>query len=152
LSPVVLLITGLCSCAHNFATTRGADAFLSTIYAAYQSPGGLDPARASLEDPSEYFSPETAALITDRKLKLSADPWGWSFDPFIDAQDWEISDVTVTVEQIGPTTASAVVLFTNLGKMTKTRYDLVKIEEGWRVHDIHWPHGSLRDWLLQSPN
>lgn len=62
-------------------------------------------------------------------------------DPFIDAQDWDISAFDIVVTDTVPGKASATVKFTNLDKLTTVVLDLVKIKNDWRISDITW----LRD-------
>ena len=59
-------------------------------------------------------------------------------DPFIDAQDWDISAVDIAVRDTGAEKASATVSFKNLGKPTTVVLDLVKLRDEWRIADINW--------------
>ena len=59
-------------------------------------------------------------------------------DPFIAAQDWDISAVNVAVRDTGAGKASATVSFKNLGKPTTVVLALVKLKNGWRIADINW--------------
>ena len=59
-------------------------------------------------------------------------------DPFIDAQDWDISAVEIAVRDTGAEKASATVSFKNLGKPTTVVLDLVKLRGEWRIADINW--------------
>ena len=71
-------------------------------------------------------------------------------DPFIDAQDWDISTVDVAVRDTGAGKASAIVSFKNLDKPTTVVLDLVKLREGWRIADIDWGRKpTLRGLLIK---
>ena len=59
-------------------------------------------------------------------------------DPFIDAQDWDISAVDIAVRDTGAEKVSAKVSFKNLGKPTTVVLDLVKLRGEWRIADINW--------------
>jgi Protein of unknown function (DUF3828) len=59
-------------------------------------------------------------------------------DPFIDAQDWDISALDVAVRDAGDDKANATVSFKNLDKPTTVVLDLVKLRAGWRIADINW--------------
>ena len=65
-------------------------------------------------------------------------------DPFIDAQDWEIANVSVSAWVTGPSTAMGVASFTNFGKPVRVTLELVSTPAGWRIVDIKAPSGSLR--------
>jgi len=69
-------------------------------------------------------------------------------DPFIDAQDWEIADVAVSVTTTGAK-AVASVSFTNFKEKHEITYDLVQTPAGWRIADIKFGNGreSLRQLL-----
>jgi Protein of unknown function (DUF3828) len=118
-------------------------AFATDIYAGYKgndSPGhALDNERAI----RRYFEPSLAAqIVKDQKLAAKRGEVGLlDFDPFIGAQEWDISDFDIAVDETAPGKARATVKFANLGKETAAVLDLVKIKNDWRVADIIW----LRD-------
>ncbi len=90
-----------------------------------------------------YFEPSLAAqMVKDqndaaqRKEVSTLD-----FDPFVDAQDWDIAAYNVTVSDKGADKASATVTFNNFGKPQTVVLDLVKIKNDWKINDIAWtPH------------
>ena len=65
-------------------------------------------------------------------------------DPFVDAQDWEITKLAIAVVPNGTTAATATVTFANLGKATRLSIELEQTPAGWRIADIKAPSGSLR--------
>jgi hypothetical protein len=66
-------------------------------------------------------------------------------DPFIDAQDWEISSVKTAVKSTGASTAVATVAFVQFMEPRTVTLDLVTTPDGWRIVDIRWARGdSLR--------
>lgn len=65
-------------------------------------------------------------------------------DPFVDAQDWEITKLAIAVAPKGTTAATATVTFANLGKATRLSIELEQTPAGWRIADIRAPSGSLR--------
>ena len=87
-----------------------------------------------------YFEPRLAApIIKDRnKAAKRGDVSTLEMDPFIDAQDWDISAVDVAVRDTAADKASATVSFKNLGKPTTVVLELVKLRDGWRIADINW--------------
>jgi hypothetical protein len=48
------------------------------------------------------------------------------------------------VEEAAPRTATVLVQFRNAGKPVAIRYDLVRLEDGWRIRDMRWGTTSLR--------
>jgi len=130
------------------AATASPRDFLAAIYAAYR--GKANAAGVKLDDDGairSFFEPSLAALI----IKDHADARkrnevpALDGDPFVDAQDWKISGVNITVHAAGADKAAGIVSFSNFDKPVRVVYDLVRLKEGWRIADIRWSRGeSLR--------
>jgi hypothetical protein len=121
-------------------------AFVENIYQRYlgKNTPGLDLATRQALD--LYFTPSLADLIDkDAKEaeKLQEAPL-LNGDPFVDAQDWEITGLMVSVQEAATDRATATVSFNNLGKAVSVRLSLLLTPKGWRVDDIFWSEGSLR--------
>lgn len=71
------------------------------------------------------------------------------FDPFVDAQDFEIKSFTLKAERKDAERARIVASFDNMGEPRRVTYDLVSTKAGWRIHDISWGpgRGSFRRLL-----
>jgi hypothetical protein len=67
------------------------------------------------------------------------------FDPFVDAQDFDITSYDFKIEQQTVNQARIIARFKNLGDQKAVRYELVRLPSGWRVQDISW--GRDRDTL-----
>jgi hypothetical protein len=125
--------------------------FLATLYANYAGKGkGVDyTAPANVK---RYLTPELGALLL-RKMKADAkkkdEVPDLDGDPFIDAQDWVITELTINVADKGPDEATGTVSFKNQGDAKTITLDLKKTKVGWRIDDIRWPgdEGSLRKLL-----
>jgi len=121
------------------------EAFLEAIYGAYSGEGdGIDLGdRAALD---RYFTADLATMIADDRARAEAaeDVPMLDGDPFIDAQDWEIENVAITVEHGAEGKATGHVRFVNAGTPVAIDVMLVETPAGWRIRDIHWPNGSLR--------
>jgi hypothetical protein len=65
-------------------------------------------------------------------------------DPFVHAQDWEISNLKTVVKSTGSNTAVATATFTMFMEPRTVTLSLVTTPAGWRISDIHWAKGSLR--------
>jgi len=59
-------------------------------------------------------------------------------DPFIDAQDRDISAVDIAVRDASPDKAVATVNFKDIDRATTVVLDLIKIKSDWRIADITW--------------
>jgi hypothetical protein len=120
--------------------------FVESIYQRYlgKNTPGLD--LTTREALDLYFTPSLADLIDkDAKEaeKLQEAPL-LNGDPFVDAQDWEITDVAVTVQESSADRAIATASFNNLGKTMSVRLALALTPKGWRVDDVFWSEGNLR--------
>jgi hypothetical protein len=63
-------------------------------------------------------------------------------DPFLDAQEWDVENLAISVKADGPK-ATGEVTFENFGKRVEVALDLVQTPAGWRIADITGPSGSL---------
>ena len=100
------------------AADPSATSFVEAIYAPYKVKDGKGNPLDSDAAVKRYFEPRLAALIIKDRNKAAkrGDVSTLDMDPFIDAQDWDISAVDVAVRDTGADKASATVSFKNLGK------------------------------------
>ena len=122
------------------AAEPSATSFVEAIYAPYKVKDGKGSPLDSDAAVKRYFEPRLAALIIKDRNKAAkrGDVSTLEMDPFIDAQDWDISAVDVAARDTGAEKASATVSFKNLGKPHTVMLDLVKLKDGWRIADINW--------------
>jgi hypothetical protein len=117
--------------------------FVTAIYDPYK---GKDAKGTPLDDDAalrRYFEPKlAAAMIKDRRdAKRRQEVGTLDFDPFVDAQDWEIAAFDIAVSDAGPGKATATVKFINSGSSSTVVLDLVKIKSAWKISNITWtPH------------
>ena len=132
------------------AAEPSAKAFVEAIYVAYQ---GKDANGFALDTDAAVrrtFAPKLARLIIDDRRKAAGEIGAIGSDPFIDAQDWEIGAVDVTVHDIAAGKARATVAFTSLSRPTTVVLDLVRLRQGWRISDIAWGDGRTLRGLLEK--
>jgi hypothetical protein len=120
------------------AADPSAASFVEAIYTPYKVKDGKGSPLDSDAAVKRYFEPRLAALIIKDRNKAAGELSMLDMDPFIDAQDWDISAVDVAVRDTGAEKASATVSFKNLGKQTTVVLELVKFRDGWRIADINW--------------
>ena len=104
----------------------------------------------SYEQANRFFVPKLARAIDAdmREAKKRGEVPKLDGDPFLDAQDWDIKNLGISVKADGPK-AVGQVAFDNLGKHTQITLDLVQTQAGWRIADIKSPSGSLSDLYKQ---
>jgi hypothetical protein len=119
------------------------EAFLRGIYTPYPN---QDFKGQPFWQVDRFFVPDLARAIEAdmREAKRRGEVPRLDGDPFVDAQDWDIAKLAITVEAEGPK-ATGLVSFENQGKPTEIKLDLVRTGMGWRIADIKWPSGTLSE-------
>jgi hypothetical protein len=145
------------ACALSIAVTRGtaraddapALAFVKAIYASYKGKKAKGVPLDTDADLRRYFDPSLAALIgKDRKdAARHHDIPTLDGDPFIDAQDWDISSFDIAVSDLGNGKATSTVKFVNAGQPETIALDLVSAGNTWRIADITWQHDGKPETL-----
>jgi hypothetical protein len=125
------------------AADTSAHDFVAAIYNTYVGKNGNGVALDNERTVRRYFEASLAALILKdqkdaaRRNEVSA----LDFDPFVDAQDWDISAFTIAVSDAGSDKATATVKFSNRDKASTIVLDLVRIKIEWKITNITWmPH------------
>ena len=131
------------------AGDASATAFIAAIYNSYK---GKDSKGAWLDTERairRYFEPKLAALMAkdQRTAARRKDVGSLDFDPFIDAQDWDIASFDIAVSDAVAGKAQATVKFVNLREPTTITLDLVQANNAWRIYDITWLRDGKKDTL-----
>jgi hypothetical protein len=115
--------------------------FLQSIYEPYLTAGFKGQPYWQLD---RFFTPALARIIDAdmREAKRRVEVPKLDGDPFLDAQEWDIENLAISVKTDGPK-ATGAVSFDNFGKRTEVALDLVQTPVGWRIADIKGPSGSL---------
>jgi hypothetical protein len=131
-----------------------AQKFVTGIYAQYGGPDTPGVVLETREIAERYFTPEIIELMEkDGEQAAQNDtPPALDGDPFVGAQDWDIKNVAVSVTDISPDKAVALVTFVNQGEQKLVQLDLKKLEAGWRIDDIRWSDGTLRGLYKSNPD
>jgi hypothetical protein len=128
--------------ASSFAQDAGAQAFLQSVYATYQtSDKALD--IGSEAKAARYFVPSLARLIGHDVAQAARrnEVGKLDSDPFIGGQDWAPTKIDVKVAAgAAADRATGTARFTTPGEKqpSAVTLDLVKTAAGWRIADIHW--------------
>jgi hypothetical protein len=128
------------------AETVSPQTFVENIYRIYLDKNGKGISLANDATIRGYFaSPLAQAMIADfAEAEKRGEVPMLNGDPFIDAQDWEISNLKIAVKPTGADTAVAVVAFVIFNEPRTVTLELVNTRAGWRIADIRWSSGSLR--------
>ena len=131
------------------AGDASATAFITEIYNSYKGNDAkgmpLDTERAI----RRYFEPKLATLMAnDRKQAARRNEVGsLDFDPFLDAQDWDVTAFDIVVSDEATGKAQATVKFINQGQSMTVVLDLVQVKNAWRIYDITWSRGGQTETL-----
>lgn len=118
-----------------------------------------DPAATTfptLEEQAPWSAPLRQALIDMEARSRDENEPILDFDPFANAQDWQIANVNVTTDSVVENNHAVVrASFTNGGAPQEVIYDLIWEGGGWRVDNMRSggpPDGwDLRQIATQAP-
>lgn len=134
------IVTALSGAEATAETT--AQAFVEKLYRPYLDPGFQG---QPYGDTARFFVPALAQAMDrdNREARRRNEVPTLNGDPFVDAQDWEISKLSIDVTA-GGDAATARVSFHNFGEPKRVLLELVKAPTGWRIAEIKAPSGSLK--------
>jgi hypothetical protein len=144
LSRRTLLVCGLATAlgGTDALAQETAQAFVAALYRPYLDAGFPG---QPYGDAGRFFTPALAEAIDrdHREAQRRNEVPALNGDPFIDAQDWEVSKLSIDVTASGDA-ATARVAFRNFGEARRVVLELVRTPAGWRVAEISAPSGSLK--------
>lgn len=89
------------------------------------------------EDDASFRSQALQALYdADAEATPEGEMRALGFDPYIDGQDWELTDFEIGAAGIAGDYASADVSFKNFGEEKTLSYELVREDGGWKIDDV----------------
>jgi Protein of unknown function (DUF3828) len=126
-----------------------ATAFVTKIYDAYKGKDAKGVMLDAEADYRRYFEPSLVALIIkDQKAAAKRkDVPTLDGDPFVDAQDWDITALDIAVTDAPPDKAVATVTFKNSDEPVKVVLNLVKVKNDWRIADAVWERDGKTETL-----
>jgi hypothetical protein len=151
--PIVLAALAFCISAPTFAAPpqtppKTPKAFLQDIYSHYRGSASKGAPLDKDSDWRRYFADDLVALIDadEKAAAKSGDIPTLDGDPFVDAQDWDITHLTIHIDTQSATAATAAVKFENIKEPKTLHIQLVETPKGWRIADIAWPgkEGTFR--------
>jgi hypothetical protein len=138
--------------AHRAAHARGVDdprAFVAQRFAGYRS--GTDHVPP---DPVWAYSPRLAALFATYNAwqrRHPDDVGSIDFDWWINAQDWELSQVSVAQADTGPNARTVTASWHNSGTADSSRFLFVRIGGRWYLDDaVHGTGHGDEGWTLSA--
>jgi hypothetical protein len=115
---------------------------VQSLYDPYLVPDGQIPPLAEAVPWSAQMSADLQAMFA--RSQTQGEPI-LDFDPIIDAQDYQLSDVRTATEAIVEGShASVRASFTNAGQHEEVLYDLVWQDDRWKVDNVRTAEWDLR--------
>jgi len=137
-----------------FAAPQSAEAFLQVIYSHYRGNASKGVMLEKDADYRRYFTDDLVNLIIadEKAAAKSGDVPNLDGDPFIDAQDWQITHLTIHIDSETATAAQATVKFVNTKEPKIIRLSLVQTPKGWRIYNIVWSgdEGTFRGLYMKK--
>jgi Protein of unknown function (DUF3828) len=115
-----------------FAYDTPAD-LLKALYTPYSKGDGFD---WSKWDEAQFRSKHLNELFAKDLKEADGDVGRLDFDPYIDGQDYVITDLKFGDAQITGDTATVEVTFKNMDSAEDLIFTLVKEADGWKVDDV----------------
>ncbi|SFC87020.1 DUF3828 domain-containing protein [Devosia psychrophila] len=89
------------------------------------------------DDESQFRSTELQALYdNDAETTPEGEMGALSFDPYVDGQDFEITDFEIGAAGIAGDYSSADVTFKNFGESRSLMFEMVREDGGWKIDDV----------------
>jgi hypothetical protein len=131
-----------------------AKSFVEAIYKKYVGNAAKDAPGVVLDkaaDYRRYFTPALAAIILKDQAVAAkrGDVPTLDGDAFVGHQDWEISKLTVDVQESGDK-AAATVSFVNIDQPETVKLVLQKVGKDWRIDDVTWSDNSTLRGLFKK--
>ncbi len=108
-------------------------ALLEALYAPYKAGDSFD---WSTWDEAKLRSKELNDLFAKDLKEANGDMGRLDFDPYIDGQDYVLSDLKIGDATIAGDTAKVEVTFKNMDSAEDLMFTLVKEADGWKIDNV----------------
>ena len=128
-----------------------AKSFVEGIYKKYVGKDASGLVLDKAADYRRYFTPALAGIILKDQAAAAkrGDVPTLDGDAFVGHQDWEISKLTVDVQESGDK-AAGTVSFLNIDKTETVKLSLQKVGKDWRIDDVTYADNSTLRGLFKK--
>ena len=124
-------------------------AVIAPLYQPYLANGVL----VGLQDQAPWSASMRDALVAMMARSEAANAPILDFDPLIGAQDYQLSGLSVTTDNVVANSHAVVrAHFANAGRETEILYDMLWQDGAWRVDNIRGADWDLRQIAGQTPS
>ena len=109
---------------------------------------------SSYTPPDDIYTARLAKLLRDDKRKAKGEVGCLDFDFWINGQDWEITNLTITTAEEGPDRKTVIAKFRNTGDPQELHFDFRRNAGRWLLDDVHSvlaPRWTLSEILKCTP-
>ncbi|MCB8820491.1 DUF3828 domain-containing protein [Microvirga rosea] len=146
---IVLLLLFVAPSSPLMAAESTPQQFLTSIYKNYKG-SDASGVRWRGSKAGQYFDAALTKLILQDLKESKGEVGRIEFDPFVDAQDFDLDKLDIKIVSQDANAASALVSFNNLGEPHEIAYDLVKTPKGWRIANMTWKRSGTGGDDLRS--
>ncbi len=144
---VLVLLVSLLTAAISSAADLSAKDLVAQLYQAHRSKHDpLDETQLL----GRYFDAALLKLYLKDKREAKGEVGCLDGDPLYNAQDFQISDFSVSAPEMAGGETRVTVHFKNLGQPTRIIYVISRTADGWRISDIRYDDGSSLKKILQG--
>jgi len=113
------------------------EAFLAAIYKHYET-NPINVNFSTLEHPSDYYDPGLVALMDENDRLYEGYIGAIEADPICQCQDFQAITTTIRIVSQDAKSAKAVATLTQApgGRPYTVKYQLVRVDGRWRIHDL----------------
>jgi hypothetical protein len=139
----IFSVTASCVALTAHAATRIDDPekFVRTVYGQFEK-------QHDFHEPDDIYSDRLKGLLALDSKEAGGEVGRLDFDPWIDAQDWEIKNVKVTSEpvELAPSRRVVTATFKNIGRPENIHFYFERTKDGWKLDDMR--SVGKRSWTL----
>ena len=144
---LLVLLVSLLTAAISIAGDLSPKDLVAQFYQAHRSKHDPLDETALLD---RYFEPALLKLYLKDRREAKGEVGRLDGDPLYNAQDIEITGLTISPPETAGGETRVTVRFKNLGKPARIVYLLTHQGDGWKISDIRYDDGSSLKKILQS--
>jgi len=118
--------------------------FVTEVYRRFMAPS----ARSPYTPPDDIYTPRLRKLLRDDKRKAKGEVGCLDFVFWLNAQDWKITDLTITSSDDGQDRQTVIAKFRNSGEPQEMHFDFRRISGHWLLDEAH--SLSAPPWTLSE--
>jgi hypothetical protein len=109
--------------------------FVSEVYRRLVAAQSTD--SSSYTPPDDIYTARLAKLFREDKRKAKVEVGCLDFDFWVNAQDWKITDLTITSRDESQERKAVIAKFKNIGEPQEIHFDFRLIAGRWLLDDVH---------------